>query len=200
LGPNARYDPLGLLLVQPGDVALTITAVDALNAATITNVNPGTLVTQVPKGPGATELKNIANGYNDTYAAYYLSAKDNQVGFTFTPAAGQPVTNPIFVVQGYTTRQVPAVKVGGASVGVNTGAATSGAFASIKTDANELWVTLNQTLSAATQVQITPGGGCGSGLCGVCGAGATSAMPLTLLSLMGYRMRRKMLLARRRRR
>ena len=40
-------------------------------------------------------MKTIANGYNDTYAAWYLSASSNQVAFTFTPAGGQPVDRPI---------------------------------------------------------------------------------------------------------
>lgn len=157
LGPKARHNPVGGALDQPGDVALAIAAVQAFNAATITNVNPGSLVLQVPKGPGASETKAIANGYNDTYAAYYLSAASNQVTFRFTPGAGQPVTNPIFVVQGYTADGLPQISVDGAVIGVNTGAASSsGAFVSVNTDTNELWVTLNETLNAATDVQIMP--------------------------------------------
>jgi hypothetical protein len=38
-------------------------------------------------------MKNIANGYNDSYAAYHLNASDNQVAFTFTPAVGTLVTS-----------------------------------------------------------------------------------------------------------
>src|SRR5262249_16574295 len=66
LGPKMRLN-------QASDVALTIGAVEALNAVTISDVNPGSLVTQVAKGPGATQLKTITNGYNDSYTAYYLN-------------------------------------------------------------------------------------------------------------------------------
>jgi hypothetical protein len=154
LGPHCRFD--GGVCNQPGDVALTIQAVEALAAATIGNVTAGSVVSQVPKGPGATEMKSIANGYNDTYAAWYLSASANQVAFTFTPAGGQPVRNPIFVIQNYTAAQLPKISAGGVSLSANNGAANAGTFVSLNTSTNELWVTLNQTVSAAIDVQIMP--------------------------------------------
>ena len=137
-------------------MALAIAAVEALSAAAITGVSLGARVTQVPKGPGASEMKDIANGYNDTYAAYYLSASDNQVTFTFAPADGQPVAKPILVIQNYTAGELPQIWIDNGSIEVNNGTAGSGAFASINIDTNELWVTLNQTFSAATQVEIVP--------------------------------------------
>jgi hypothetical protein len=146
LGPHSRTN-------QAGDVALAITQVEALNAATIGGVNPGSLVMQVPKGPGASQVKAIANGYNDTYGAYYLSASDNQVGFTFTPSAGTVINRPIFVVQNYTTRQLPAIAVDGNPITVNTGA-DAGAFVSLNSAANELWVTLNAPVQNAVSIQI----------------------------------------------
>jgi hypothetical protein len=138
---------------QAGDVALTITAVEALNAATISDVNPGSLVTQVAKGPGASQMKNITNGYNDSYSAYYLNANDNQVAFTFTPAVGTFVKNPIFVVQNYTTHQLPKITVDGNPLTVNVGA-DAGAFVSLNLATNELWVTLIAPIHTAISVQI----------------------------------------------
>lgn len=149
LGPKERQAPAN----PAGDVALAIQAVEALCAATIGDVQPGALVTQVPKGPGASQLKTIANGYNDTYAAYYLSASANQVAFTFTPAAGTHVKDPIFVVQGYTTQQLPAITVDGAPITINTGAG-AGAFVSLNGAAHELWVTLRADLQTPTSIQI----------------------------------------------
>jgi hypothetical protein len=111
--------------------------------------------------------------------------------------------NPIFVVQHYTAGRLPQISIEGAAIGVNTGAAGSGAFASINSDTNELWVTLNQSFGAAARVEIVPGAassgqappaGCGVGLCG---ANAAPMLSLTLLGLAGYRMRRRMFLARR---
>jgi hypothetical protein len=148
LGPKARSNQ-----ASAGDVARTLQAVKALNGATISAVNPGALVTQVPKGPGASQTKTIANGYNDTYAAYYLTAIGNQVAFTFTPAGGTVVNSPIFVIQNYITQQLPTITVGGTPVAVNTGAG-AGAFVSLNVATRELWVTLNSTVQAETRIQI----------------------------------------------
>jgi len=148
LGPKVRQGN-----DQAGDVAHTIKAVEALNAATISDVHPGSLVTQVAKGPGATQLKTITNGYNDSYTAYYLNANDNQVAFTFTPAIGTFVNNPIFVVQNYTAQQLPTITVDGNPITVNVGA-DAGAFVSLNLATNELWVTLNAPIHTAMRVQI----------------------------------------------
>jgi hypothetical protein len=148
LGPKVRQGNN-----QAGDVALTIKAVEALHAATISAVNPGSLVTQVAKGPGATQLKNLTNGYNDSYTAYYLNANNNQVAFTFTPAVGTVVNTPIFVVQNYTAQQLPKITVDGNPITVNDGA-DAGAFVSLNLATNELWVTVNAAIHTATRVQI----------------------------------------------
>ena len=154
LGAHCRFN--GGTCSQAGDVANTIQTVEALAAATIGNVTAGALVSQVPKGPGASETKTLANGYDDTYAAYHLSASGNQVAFTFAPAAGRPVTSPIFVIHGYNAAHFPQIIVAGTPVTVNDGTATSDTFVSLDTAANTLWVTLNRTLGAATDVQIAP--------------------------------------------
>jgi hypothetical protein len=154
LGPHCRFT--GPTCPLDGDVAITIKEVEALGAAMITAVGPGTLVTQVPRGPGATQAKTITNGYNDTYAAYYLSAAANQVAFTFTPAAGKPVRNPMFVIQNWTLAEIPVINVGGAPVTVNDGTNASGAFVSFNQTTNELWITLNTTLNAATAISVSP--------------------------------------------
>jgi hypothetical protein len=135
-----------------GDVAIAIQAVESLNTATISNVNPGSLVTQVVKGPGASQLKGIENGYNDTYAAYYLNASNNQLTFTFTPAAGTLVKNPIFVIQNYTARQLPKISLNGNPITVNINT-NAGAFISLNPASNELWVTLN--IVVTTVISIT---------------------------------------------
>ena len=98
-------------------------------------------------------MKNITNGYNDSYTAYYLNANDNQVAFTFTPAVGTFVKNPIFVVQNYTVQQLPTIAVDGHPITVNVGA-DAGAFVSLNLATNELWVTLNASIHTAMRVQI----------------------------------------------
>jgi hypothetical protein len=150
LGPKFRLNQGN---DQAGDVAIAIKAVEALNAATISNVNPGSLVTQAAKGPGANQMKNITNGYNDSYTAYYLNASENQVAFTFTPAVGTFVKNPIFVVQSYTVRQLPRITVNDHPITVNIGAEAE-AFISLNPATNELWATLNATIRTAIDVQV----------------------------------------------
>lgn len=150
LGPKLRF---GQGNDQAGDVALSSKDVEALNVATISDVRPGSLVTQVAKGPGASQMKTIANGYNDSYAAYYLRASDNQVAFTFTPGAGTVVKNPIFVIQNYSIQQLPQIGVNDKTITVNSGA-DAGAFVSLNQAANELWVTLNRHINTAMRIQI----------------------------------------------
>lgn len=151
LGPKVR---LNQGIPQAGAVALAITEVEALNAATISAVHPGVLVTQVAKGPGASQMKTITNGYNDTYAAYYLRATSNQVACSFTPAAGTVINKPMFVVQNYTLQQLPTITVDGEQITVNVGAG-GGAFVSLNVATNELWVTLNATVQTAMSIAIT---------------------------------------------
>lgn len=153
LGPKCRLDGGGNCN-RPGDVALTLQAVQALSSANLSNVTTGAAATQAPTGPGATRQKSLLNGYDDTYAAYCLDADSNRVAFTLTPAVGQPLSRPMFMFRRYSARQVPTIKLNGTTLTVNTGAADSGAFVSIDTEHDTLWVTLNQTLSTASQIQI----------------------------------------------
>ena len=138
---------------QVGDVATTIKSVEALNAATISDVNPGLLVTQAAKGPGTTQMKTFTNGCNDSSTAYYLNASDNPVAFTFMPAVGTFVKNPIFVVQHYTVLQLPRITVNGNPSTVNIGADVD-AWISVNPATNELWATVNAAVRTAIGVQI----------------------------------------------
>jgi mannan endo-1,4-beta-mannosidase len=154
LGPKHRFGPQNEPLAEQGDVSIAIAEVEALAAAAVSGVAKGTLASEAPKGPGANSMKSIANGYDDTYAAYRLKADDNQVSFTLTPGAGKPVHNPVFVIEDYTAPGFPQILVGGNPVTVNAGA-ESGAYVSMNAAANELWLTLHETVSLATSVQIS---------------------------------------------
>jgi hypothetical protein len=57
------------------------------------------------------------------------------------------------VVQNYTVRQVPKITVNGNPITVNVGADAE-AFVSLNLATNELWVTLNATISTAIGVSI----------------------------------------------
>lgn len=153
LGPECRWS-VGGTCDQPGVVQDAIAEVEALNSAQLA-VSHGALVTEAPKGPGASQTKALSQGYDDTYATYQLdAASDGQVALTFSPASAKPIQAPIFVVHHFTGMTLPTVKVDGVAVTVNAGDQTSGAFASLEGDT--LWVTLNRTVSQPTQVKISP--------------------------------------------
>lgn len=154
LGPKQRYNSANGTFDLDGDVMTMVSAVEGMAAATITNVTEGAVATQRPAGPGATALKNVANGYDDTYAAYCLTATENATAFTFTPAAGRPVEKPIFVVGGFSADGLPMITVNGEPVIVNSGASDSGAFVSWDETEKELWVTLNREVAAAVNIAI----------------------------------------------
>ncbi|HYQ26224.1 MAG TPA: hypothetical protein VER04_03370, partial [Polyangiaceae bacterium] len=152
LGPKCRHR--GAACDQDGDVAIAKASVEALAAATITQVTQGKLAASAATGPGARSQKPLLNGYNDSYAAYYLDAEDDSAAFTFTPAAGKPVAKPIFVLRGVTVGNEPTIMVDGEARAVNTGDAESGAFVSYRAGAKELWVTLSETLSQKAIISI----------------------------------------------
>ncbi len=152
LGPKCRFDSAGVCQTADGEVARTIRTVDALAAATVT-ATVGSVVSEIPRGPGATDTKPIANGYDDRYAVHALVADHDRVVFTVTPVA--PVAKPIFVIKNY-GGGMPTITVNGAPVSVNTGAADAGAFVSLDGEHRELWVTLDTDITAAATIAIEP--------------------------------------------
>lgn len=158
LGPRARFDAGAGQWTGDGDVARTIRTVEALTGAELRGFSAGSAAAQAPRGPGASQMKPLVNGYDDTYAVFRLAAQDGAVRFTFAPAAGKVVSRPVFVVGGYTSRALPNVSVGGTAVSVNDGTSASGAFVSLNEATNELWVTLNRDVGQATEVVIAAPG------------------------------------------
>jgi mannan endo-1,4-beta-mannosidase len=154
IGPKQRFNADSGKWDQPGDVVLAIRDVEALAAATIGEVGPGSVVSLVPQGPGAEQTKSIVNGYNDTYAVYCLQSSGNLLSFVYTPAAGLPVRNPIFNVQNYTTGTLPALLVNDIPITINSGDNNSQAFVSVNAATNELWVTLNATIETAVNIDV----------------------------------------------
>lgn len=154
LGPKNRYDAGNAAYTADGDVARMVKAVEALCAATVRSATPGAVVNQVPRGAGAAQMKAVSEGYNDARAVYTLRATENKVSFEFTATAAAPVDKPIFVVQSYTSAALPRVLIDGAAVSVNDGTVDSGAFVSLDSATDELYVTVNRKISAATQIEI----------------------------------------------
>lgn len=152
LGPKCRFDALDACN-EPGDVAWVLSQVEALAAAQLDNVATGSVSASAAKGPGAKSEKPLSQGYNDTYAAYYLTAEENQVAFRFTPAAA--VDRPIFVIQNY-AGALPEIRLGGELVAYNGEADASGAFVSYRAEEKELWVTLNRSVAEPLEFSLKP--------------------------------------------
>jgi len=167
LGPKRRkvrllQNPTAKWTQAEGDVERAIKASVALNDGQIDSVTTGSVAQFVRRGPGSSENKPLRkddgsyNGYNDTYAAYYLNAADNQVAFTLRPTT-QGISNPVFVIQGYSAG-MPHIKIGPEvgpphEVMVNAGAA-SGALVSIAASDKELWVTILADVDHPTRIEI----------------------------------------------
>jgi hypothetical protein len=152
LGPKCRYE--GAACDGDGDVAIVKKTVEALAAAKLQDVTKGKVRATAPAGPGTAQTKPLLNGYNDTYAAYYLDAADDGAAFTFAPAAGKPVDKPIFVLSNVSVGNAPDISVGGETRSVNTGDEDSGAFVSYHAETRELWITLNETITEPTSISI----------------------------------------------
>lgn len=156
LGPRCRSNPGAGGCDQNGDVENTLAEVAALGQATLGGFNAGSLQTQYRRGPGAAQNKALQNGYNDTYASFHLVADDRGVDFAFVPAAARPVSKPIFVIANWSARTLPKIQIDGVEVAVNADGADRGAFVSLDTAGNELWVTVNRTLSESTRIRVAP--------------------------------------------
>lgn len=154
LGPKGRFNSRDFAFDQPGDVSTLLGAVESLSDATISNITVGSLVSELPRGPLSSQLREVANGYNDTYATHHLRAAADGVSFTITPG-GVPLENPIFVIEGYTARRLPMISLNRVALSVNADVDT-GAYVSLDEAANRLWVTINRTLSGSSTIEITP--------------------------------------------
>ena len=79
----------------------------------------GTVVKTGPAGVVGDAVTTIIpytpSGYNPTYAAWEVRTADNTAEATLTPAAGSALDQPVFLVDAYTSADVPAVSINGAT-------------------------------------------------------------------------------------
>jgi hypothetical protein len=113
-----------------------------------------------PAGVGGATNASIAYspaGYNPTYSAWEIAAQTNAVKATLTPAANRPLDHPIFVVDGYSSSQLPA------SIAVGSGLTNAGVnfFASLDTGGQRLWITVNRIVTNSLDLVVGAVGGGG---------------------------------------
>lgn len=113
----------------------------------------GTVETNGPKGVGnaASETNTYSpSGFNPIYAAWELSAANNAINATLTPGASTPLDHPIFIIDNYTSSQLPS------SISVGTGLTNAGVnyFVSVDTNGQRLWITVNRVISNALALVV----------------------------------------------
>ena len=120
----------------------------------------GTVATSGPAGvenASSATITYIPAGYDPTYATWEIAAVTNTVNATLTPATNHPLDHPVFVINGYTTNQLPA------HIAVGSGLTTNGAnfYATVDTNGQRLWITVNRVVSNSLNLIVTNSGGGG---------------------------------------
>jgi hypothetical protein len=139
-----------------GVVGQEVTQMENSALATL-SASIGTVETSGPAGVGNASSAKITYtpaGYDPTYATWEIAAVTNTVKATLTPAANHFLDHPVFVINGYTSNQLPA------GISVGAGLTTNGVnfFASVDTSGQRLWITVNRAVSNALNLVITNSG------------------------------------------
>ena len=136
-------DPVGAQVAQ-----IETTQGTALTAAI------GGVVTTGPAGVNRGDnITYSPAGWNHVYAAWALQAAGNQVDANFAVSSGT-LKNPRVIVSNWTAGVLPsAVRWNGATLAQDTDY-----FPSVRTGANELWITLNKSLAGfSNHLEISAG-------------------------------------------
>lgn len=150
----STYIVLGTHTTSP--VETQVTQVETVQSVVL-SADIGSVVTSGPAG--ITRADNVTYdppGYNHVYGALAFDAADNALDANIEVGNGT-LKKPLIVVSNYTGGE-PAVTFGGVLL-----AADADYFASLREDASELWITLNQNLTGAVNhLEIAGVGGGGA--------------------------------------
>jgi hypothetical protein len=120
-----------------------VTQVETVQSLTL-SASTGSFVTSGPAGiTRADTVTYTPAGYNHVYGALAFNASGNALDANIAVGSGS-LKNPLIIIGNYTAGD-PQVKLAGTTL-----AADADYFASLRPSANELWITLNRTLSGAT--------------------------------------------------
>jgi hypothetical protein len=120
---------------------------------TVLTASIGTVKTSGPAGVNRPDNVTYAPaGWNHVYAAWALTAAGSQIDANFNVGVGT-LTNPVIIVSNWTTGLPSTVRFKGVTLTQDVGY-----FPSLRGSAQELWITLNQNVSGATnRLEIMPG-------------------------------------------
>ncbi len=129
-----------------GPVDAAIARSKALTSRSVT-ATTGQVVTTGPAGAGRTDNMTYSPaGYDPVYGAIVFSGNDVTATISVTSA----LKNPLIVLRNYSAGTYPTVKIAGSAL-----VADVDYFASLRSGKNEIWITLNRSLSGTTSLQIT---------------------------------------------
>jgi hypothetical protein len=113
----------------------------------------GSVVTQGPAGiADATPRTYQPAGYNPVYGAFTFAAASNRIDVNFELDGGVTLAQPLVVVRNYTAGLPTTVRLGGSTLVRDVDY-----FPSVRSGANELWITLNRNLAGATnRLEVLP--------------------------------------------
>jgi hypothetical protein len=147
----STYVVLGQHTTLP--VEAQVAQVETIQSLTLSAIT-GSVVTTGPAG--ITRADNVTYappGYNHVYGALAFSAAGNALDANINVGAGT-LKKPMIIVSNFTGATVQ-VKIGGVVV-----VADADYFASLRSSANELWLTLNRDLTGATNhLEVSVAGG-----------------------------------------
>jgi hypothetical protein len=134
---------LGLHSANP--VGAQVAQIEAAQTTTLTTT-VGSVVTTGPAGVNRADTVAYAPaGWNHVYAAWALRAAANRVDVNFN-AGGGVLAKPLVIVSNWTTGALPVtVRLNGVTLALDVDY-----FPSPRTDAQELWITVNRPLAGAT--------------------------------------------------
>ena len=146
----AVYIVLGTHSSAP--VAAQVTQIETLQTLTL-SATVGGVVTAGPRGVAdSTAMTYEPAGYDPVYGALAFTASGNQLDATIQVGAGT-LTHPLIVLRGYTAATPPSlVRLGDTAL-----TADIDYFASVRDDADELWITLDRDLTGAgNRLRVDP--------------------------------------------
>jgi hypothetical protein len=150
--PKKSYSLYVVLGLHSTDaVAAQVTQAEAAQSTSV-SATIGSVATSGPAGVNRSDtLTYTPSGYDPVYGAFTFNAAANQLDANIN--AGATLSKPLVIIRNYTAGAYPAtVKFGGTTLTMDTDY-----FPSLRSDKNELWITLNRDVTGATnRIQITP--------------------------------------------
>jgi hypothetical protein len=152
--PKRSYSTYIVLDPHTGNPSKTLSAQMKIIDDTTLSATGATVATGGIAGAGRTDQTAYSPiGYNHIYGTWEAALAANSATLSFNVPAGKALQRPVIVLRDYTNAKAPvSVQLNGATLSANTDY-----FASVRTGANELWITLGKDLPGGlSDLKITP--------------------------------------------